>query len=666
MRNASSRHDAMNKGRLCGPCCFRCAMCAVLRLRRRLQIDRRVVRGFVRGRRRGLVRDVVRGAVVGECGRLRRIQALRGVATHDAAIHERHAHDEPRAAFGRIFVMHAAAMQRHDVVHDREAEARAAIDAALALTVAAEEALEQIGLLRVRHAAAIVLDDDFGHRQTLGERLRNGDRDAAAVGARGRQILERVVEQIGDHFVQQHGIAAHHQRRVVLRIVETLEAQVDVARERARHPLGARFERERSHVDIDETRRLFARLRAREREQLIREPHRAVGGGAQLAHGVADLLRLACVDGLFGVQLHGGQRRAQLMRGVGDEFALTFERGFQAAEQGVQRARERTDLDGHEGLVDGFERGVRLAVERIGEIGQRIELLVHHAPHDHPAREQQKQQRHHDRDEELGGDAEAMMHGLADFDHDRIAGGLRHAHLRDAHAHAVINGLEHVRVVHAAHVGALQRQIVVAGDFGFTVADAVDEVLDRIGEHGLRERRHRDGRFGTGDLDLFGDRSGQVGERAVDHMLRVLPREPIGDQAAHQREQRKWGGEAPQQRTPQARCGRKGHDRFGRKGSHRRGAWGAPGRPGPFYAGAAASGRVGPARPITGHAAGTDGTCASRGAPGSQGAAPAGAQTETIRRPADSGRKKTRCARMCGAAFFGGWPQAAWRISCSR
>jgi hypothetical protein len=41
------------------------------------------------------------------------------------------------------------------------------------------------------------------------------------------------------------------------------------------------------------------------------------------------------------MQLHGSQRRAQLVRRIGDELALRIECGFQAVEQAVQRTGQR-------------------------------------------------------------------------------------------------------------------------------------------------------------------------------------------------------------------------------------------------------------------------------------------------------------------------------------
>ena len=76
--------------------------------------------------------------------------------------------------------MHGAAVQHHDVVNDRKAEARAALHA---LSIAAEETLEEIGLLGRRHAGAVVLDDDFSRRRAVrGCRARHVERDPRALG----------------------------------------------------------------------------------------------------------------------------------------------------------------------------------------------------------------------------------------------------------------------------------------------------------------------------------------------------------------------------------------------------------------------------------------------------------------------------------------------------
>ena len=92
-------------------------------------------------------------------------------------------HDEARPAFRRIFVMYAAVMQHHDVMNDCETETGAAIHTGFALTVAAEESFEQIGLLCVRYARPIVLDDDLRHTQFVDHGLRHRYGNPAAIEA---------------------------------------------------------------------------------------------------------------------------------------------------------------------------------------------------------------------------------------------------------------------------------------------------------------------------------------------------------------------------------------------------------------------------------------------------------------------------------------------------
>src|SRR5471032_1781240 len=240
------------------------------------------------------------------------------------------------------------------------------------------------------------------------------------------------------------------------------------------------------------------------------------------------------------------------MGGIGNKFALSVQRRFQAVEQGVHRTRQRTDFDGNEGFVDRFQRRVGLPVEGIGEICQRVELLVHHAPYDHPTGQEQEQQRHHDRDHELNRYPIPRAYALRHLHNDRIAVQLVDAHLGRTHAHALVVRLEDVGVVNPAHVRAGQRQIRFAGDLAFAVADPVDELFYGIGKHRAGERRHRHRRVDARQLDLLGDGRGEIGQRAVDHVLRVLPRKPIRHQAAHQREERQRRGKAAQQRAPQA------------------------------------------------------------------------------------------------------------------
>src|SRR5579864_580938 len=99
---------------------------------------------------------------------------------------ERDPHDETCAAVGCVFVMHAAPVQHHDVMDDCEPKSGATVNAGVALSIAAVEAFEELGLLLRRHARAVVLDGDFGHRLPVCLGLRYRDGDASAVEAGGR------------------------------------------------------------------------------------------------------------------------------------------------------------------------------------------------------------------------------------------------------------------------------------------------------------------------------------------------------------------------------------------------------------------------------------------------------------------------------------------------
>src|SRR5688500_2866533 len=210
-----------------------------------------------------------------------------------------------KLAFGRAGAL--AELERRpvaggDVAHDGEAEAAAGARRARH----AVEALERSGVLPGRDARAVVLYFD----KRMLAAFPGAHRDVpAALG-----VLQRVVHQVGERLAQQEGVAAHRRRL-------ELEAQVKVARQRPAHPglgLGAG---ERLQVQLD---RLTARagLRAREREELVGE---ARGADRRLVH-LLDLRAAGRGQRLrqreLGVRLQSRERRAQLVRRVGEEALL--------------------------------------------------------------------------------------------------------------------------------------------------------------------------------------------------------------------------------------------------------------------------------------------------------------------------------------------------------
>ncbi len=91
----------------------------------------------------------------------------------------------------------------------------------------------------------------------------------------------------------------------------------------------------------------------------------------------------------------------------------------------------------------------------------------------------------------LGREPVTASEALAHLDDQRAPVYARRKHLCDAHTVALEGGVEQCRPVHAPHLGALERQFGIAREFDLAVRNAIDELLDRIGEHGLRERGHR-------------------------------------------------------------------------------------------------------------------------------------------------------------------------------
>ena len=177
--------------------------------------------------------------------------------------------------------------------------------------------------------------------------------------------------------------------------VRTRVAEIDVRGERARHAFGDVLAREPREIDRCRRRVVVdVRLRARECEQLAR---RAAGAGGQtfdvdqcFAHAVGTRIG----ERAFGLQAQAGERRAQLVRGVGDETILQFEQAAQAREQEIDRARQRPDLDRHDALIERR----KIARAPAGEMRrQRIEQVQAAADAEPDQHEHEHDEAEHDR-----------------------------------------------------------------------------------------------------------------------------------------------------------------------------------------------------------------------------------------------------------------------------
>ena len=120
----------------------------------------------------------------------------------------------------------------------------------------------------------------------------------------------------------------------------------------------------------------LGRLLAGEGEQVVGEPREPLGILLEL---LDELGRRAVAREVRDVAAQRGQRRAQLVRGVGEEAALGVARPLEAGEHRVQRRREPPDLVGRRGLGQPAARVAR-ALDlrgRVGEPSERPQRSAH-------------------------------------------------------------------------------------------------------------------------------------------------------------------------------------------------------------------------------------------------------------------------------------------------
>ena len=190
-----------------------------------------------------------------------------------------------------------------------------------------------------------------------------------------------------------------------------------------------------------------------EREQLLHDARRSLGGLAELADDGACLLDVGGLCRPRQTELETGQRRAQLMRGHGGELPFPRQQASNPGQQAVQRRREGQQLARHALVPDRLQRDRRALVPPRGDDLQRANRAAHREQDRQPGGNDQREHRPHDRDELLRR-VLALQAGLGDQHGDRcgVAGLERHA--RDADRLAV-----EARIVGRA-----------AGDPGFVVA----------------------------------------------------------------------------------------------------------------------------------------------------------------------------------------------------
>ena len=246
----------------------------------------------------------------------------------------------------------ARAVPLGDAANDRQAEAGALLAAVGAPVEAVEDALA-LGLrgcpARRRRPAA------HAARRPPRRARRRASPAANSAG---------VVDQVADQRPRGDRVARDDDR------LRRRRSSNSLPRSSANGCIAASASRASSPRSTGSSAKRRAGLAARQRQQLLDEASGAVDALAERldrrrARGV-----VAGAAQQPQLQLQRRQRRAQLVRGVGDEGALAVERAAQALEQGVERARQRRDLVGQAGRRHRRERA-RVARSHLARRGGR-------------------------------------------------------------------------------------------------------------------------------------------------------------------------------------------------------------------------------------------------------------------------------------------------------
>ncbi len=296
----------------------------------------------------------------------------------------------------------------------------------------AEETLAQPRQQLGRDAGAVVLDAEAG--ATIGAyRQPHGDGAAAAGITHG--VVDQVVQQ-----VQQAGGVAQHEQRLAAAFVAQIHASPDCLV----HAVGDRLGNEAGEIEQGALAGFQrGRLRARQRQQLCGRARGAAHQPLDVEQGVGHRFRLRVGDGVFDVQAQPGQRRAQLVRGIGDEAVVQGQHAAQTGKQRVDGPCQWPDLQRYVGAVDRRE----FVVARGEPGGQRVEhaQAAAHAEPDQRKHAGDQQGLHHDRQQQdFACLLVAVVQRLGNGDDQAVAGFTAH---RDAHRRRAQGVFLHLQVV---------------------------------------------------------------------------------------------------------------------------------------------------------------------------------------------------------------------------
>jgi len=134
-------------------------------------------------------------------------------------------------------------------------------------------------------------------------------------------------------------------------------------------------------------------LQPGQRQQLLHEPSGAVAANQRGLQSVAPRGRVVHGECGLGLGTNAGDRRAQLVRGVGGEAPLGRQQRRRPLEQLVERTHQGQQFGRRIVHPDGIERGRIPAGEFLAEPVERHQAKPHSPPHAQPEQRQRHQQR---------------------------------------------------------------------------------------------------------------------------------------------------------------------------------------------------------------------------------------------------------------------------------
>ena len=263
------------------------------------------------------------------------------------------------------------------MLDDRQAETAAA-DAAGA--AAAIEAVEHSLAVLDRNARPAIAHAEHDAARVIGER----DIDSAAGGS----VANRIVDQIRDQRAQRIRTTLDHRRS------SGGEPEIDALGTGERRQVGDDFARQRRQ--IHRCRRHFAHSRflACQRQELLDQARRTLETALELAERRRALGVGGRALGELRLQMHRGERCAQLVRGVGDKRALRVERMGEAREQIVERADQRLNFARQIGLGQWLQQRRRTPRHRGRDPIERLQPSGNGEPDQDGEKRQHRQERH--------------------------------------------------------------------------------------------------------------------------------------------------------------------------------------------------------------------------------------------------------------------------------